>query len=236
MKNEIQPLGFVVNHWSPPSRPVRENMSGIYCRLEPLAVEKHATELFDAYTLDEEGRLWTYLPYGPFATFHEYKSWLENICAGSDPLFFAVIDTKSNRAVGVASYLRIDPANGSIEVGHLCYSPLMQKTVIATEAMFLMMGHVFELGYRRYEWKCNSLNEPSRKAAQRLGFSYEGTFRQAAVIKGRNRDTSWYSIIDTEWPALKTAYSAWLNPDNFAEGGQKIRLSDLTQSLLACCG
>jgi RimJ/RimL family protein N-acetyltransferase len=151
----------------------------------------------------------------------------------SDPLFFAIVDKALKRAVGVASYLRIDPRHGSIEVGHLMFSPLLQGKPAATEAMFLMMERAFEMGYRRYEWKCNALNEPSRRAAQRLGLSYEGLFRQAAVVKGRNRDTAWYAAIDQEWPALKAAFQKWLEPSNFDEGGrQRVALSTLTAPLL----
>ena len=145
---------------------------------------------------------------------------------GNDPLFYAILDQATNRAVGVAGYLRIDPRNGSIEVGHLGYSPLLQRTPAATEAMYLMMARAFELGYRRYEWKCDSLNEPSRAAALRLGFVFEGIFRQAVVVKGRNRDTAWFSVIDSEWPALKAAFVNWLAPDNFDEQGRQLaRLS-----------
>lgn len=149
-----------------------------------------------------------------------------------DPLFFVIFDLQAGKAVGMASYCRIMPAAGSIEVGHIHYSALLKRSAMATEAMFLMMQHSFELGYRRYEWKCDALNEPSKAAAQRLGFSYEGTFRQATVYKGRSRDTAWFSIIDSDWPALRTAYEQWLNPSNFdSQGSQRIRLSDLTRPL-----
>jgi len=152
-------------------------------------------------------------------------------CLGEDPLFHAIVERKTGEAVGVASYLRIDPANGVIEVGHINYSPLLQRTRAATEAMFLMMRRVFdELGYRRYEWKCDALNAPSRAAAGRYGFRFEGIFRQATVYKGRNRDTAWYAIIDKDWPALKAAYERWLAPENFdAEGRQRVRLAALVE-------
>jgi RimJ/RimL family protein N-acetyltransferase len=171
---------------------------------------------------------WTYLPYGPFNDRADYHAWVEQIAKADDPFFHAIVDRSTKKAIGVASLMRIDPLNGVIEVGHINYSPLLQGTSAATEAMFLLMRRVFdELGYRRYEWKCNSLNGPSRAAALRLGFQYEGLFRQAAVVKGRNRDTAWYSIIDREWPALKRAYQAWLSPDNFTHtGAQLLRLSD----------
>ena len=226
------PLGIPVPGWKPPPCPVRETMEGRYCRLEPLDPARHAAALFAANALDTAGRSWTYLPYGPFENLTSYHSWMEQFCAGTDPLFYAII-TGAQDAVGVASYLRIDPAKGSIEVGHLNYSPLLQRTRAATEAMFLIMKHAFELGYRRYEWKCHALNAASRAAAQRLGFSFEGVFRQAAVIKGRNRDTAWYAAIDQEWPALRQAFLQWLAPENFdAQGMQRQRLGDLTGPIL----
>lgn len=208
-------------------------MAGRFCRLEPLNPEKHAAGLYAANALDNDGKNWTYLPYGPFRTFEEYCDWTNRICASSDPLFYAIVDRAEDKAVGVASYLRIDPQNGSIEVGHINYSPLLQRLPAATEAMYLMMKHAFELGYRRYEWKCDALNTPSRQAAQRLGFSFEGLFRQAVVVKGRNRDTAWYAMIDTEWPALNQAFLQWLDPANFDEQGkQRTRLSGLTASII----
>jgi RimJ/RimL family protein N-acetyltransferase len=173
------------------------------------------------------------MAYGPFATLVDYRTWVEGSARGNDPMFFAIVDRTTGKAVGVASYLRIDPANGCIEVGHLAYSPLLQRKPAASEAMYLMMEQAFKLGYRRYEWKCNALNAPSRAAAQRLGFSYEGIFRQATVVKGRNRDTAWYSIIDAEWPPLQRAFQTWLAPENFdAQGKQRKRLSSLTAPLL----
>lgn len=228
-----QPVGLAVAQWTPPPLPNHEAMAGRFCRLEPLDPQRHAADLYAANTMDREGRSWTYLPYGPFASLEEYRRWLEQCCCGSDPQFYAIVDTQSGSAAGVASYLRITPASGTIEVGHLNYSPLLQRTAAATEAMYLMMARAFELGYRRYEWKCNALNAPSRAAAQRLGFSYEGVFRQATVVKGRNRDTAWYAAIDAEWPALKAAFEQWLNADNFdEEGRQRTSLSELTAPIL----
>jgi len=203
-------------------------MEGRFCRLEPLEPAKHSASLYAANALDADGRMWTYLPYGPFDTQDDYMAWLEEMCRKSDPSFYAVVDKPAARAVGVASYLRIDPRAGSVEVGHLGYSPLLQRTPAATEAMFLMMQKAFDLGYRRYEWKCNALNGPSRTAAQRLGFSFEGVFRQANVVKGRNRDTAWYSVMNHEWPSLKETFLRWLHPKNFDEQGrQRVRLSAL---------
>jgi RimJ/RimL family protein N-acetyltransferase len=225
-----QPIGFPVPDWSPRPRPPKTPMTGRYCRIEPLDPARHAAELFEANSSDREGRIWTYMAYGPFATLEDYRDWLERFCTGDDPLFHAIIDNASGKTLGVASYLRIDPANGVIEVGHINYSPLLQRTPAATEAMVLMMRRVFdELGYRRYEWKCDALNAPSRAAADRLGFRFEGVFRQATVYKNRNRDTAWYAIIDRDWPALRAAFEQWLDPANFGAGGrQRVRLSELT--------
>jgi len=224
-----QPIGEPVPGWSPRPRPPRTPLEGRHCRLEPLDAGRHAAALHAAYAEDLEGRLWTYLPYGPYASAAEYASWVESVQSLEDPVFFAIAEPASGRPLGVASYLRIDPPNGSIEVGHLCFAPALQATTAATEAMFLMMRRAFdELGYRRYEWKCDSLNAPSRAAAERLGFVYEGTFRQAVVVKGRNRDNAWYSITDREWPALCEAFEAWLAPANFDAGGrQRRRLAEL---------
>ncbi len=228
-----QPVGFSLQDWTPPPSPPREPMAGHRCRLEPLEPDRHGQDLHEANGQDREGRLWTYLPCGPFVTLHSYLEWMESTCRGSDPLFFAIVDPASGRATGVASYLRIAPQNGSIEVGHINYAPPLQRTVAATEVMFLMMKRAFELGYRRYEWKCDALNAPSRAAAQRLGLSFEGVFRQATHYKGRNRDTAWYAAIDKEWPELETAFRRWLDPGNFDEQGrQKSRLSDSTASIL----
>jgi RimJ/RimL family protein N-acetyltransferase len=199
----------------------------------PLDPDRHAEALFEANAADMDGRSWTYLAYGPFHTLSAYRAWMEATCLGTDPLFFAIVDAATGRPGGVASYLRITPAAGAIEVGHLHYSPGLKRTPASTEAMYLMMGRAFGLGYRRYEWKCDALNAASRAAAGRLGLSFEGVFRQAAVYKGRNRDTAWYAATDAEWPALRAAFLAWLDPGNFdADGRQRTRLSDLTRPLL----
>ncbi|MCU0648434.1 MAG: GNAT family N-acetyltransferase [Gemmatimonadaceae bacterium] len=228
-----QPIGPIVRDWSPPPRPVRVTLDGRYCRLEPLDVERHAAALFAANALDVDGRNWTYLFNGPFETFEPYREWVAQAAAGSDPLFFAIVDVRSGEAVGVASYLRIDPANGVIEVGHINYSPRLQRSPAATEAMYLMARHVFDLGYRRYEWKCNALNAPSRRAAVRYGFSFEGIFRQAVIVKGRNRDTSWYAMLDADWPGIRAAFEQWLAPENFdAAGTQRVALGTLTARYL----
>lgn len=228
--NELgQPIGFAMPDWEPCARPPRKPMQGRYVCLEPVTVADHAQDLFDAFAADTENRIWTYLPYGPFASVDDCRAWIETTCLGDDPLFHAIIDSDTGKAVGVASYLRIEPAVGVIEVGHINYAPALQKTRGATEAMYLLMRRVFaELGYRRYEWKCDALNAGSCAAADRLGFSYEGQFRQATMYKGRNRDTSWYSILDNEWPALQRAYEVWLDPSNFGDGDvQKKSLASL---------
>jgi RimJ/RimL family protein N-acetyltransferase len=223
-----QPIGPPLPSWTTRLHPPHTAMRGRICRLEPLEAERHARALYDAYAEDADGRNWTYLPYGPFASAEAYAEWVNAVQHGDDPLFYAIVLEGSQRPVGVASYLRIEPAMGVIEVGHLCYAPALQRSAAATEAMYLMMRRAFdELGYRRYEWKCDSLNAPSRRAAERLGFCYEGTFRQMMVIKRRSRDSAWYSIVDSEWPALRAAFERWLDPANFdASGMQRRRLED----------
>ncbi len=228
-----QPVGQLIADWEAPPSPTRDVQYGRFCRVEPLNSTVHAESLYAANQQDEQGRNWTYLPYGPFESLAEYRTWIEQACSGDDPLFFAIRDLATGESIGVASYLRITPAVGSIEVGHLNFSPKLQKTPAATEAMFLMMKQAFELGYRRYEWKCDALNAPSRAAALRLGLSFEGVFRQHAIVRGRNRDTAWYAAIDTEWPALRAAFQTWLAPQNFDESGQqRMRLSVLTAAVL----
>ena len=222
--NLEQPIGIPLPAWLPCPVPPPAEMTGQYCVLAPVDLGLHAKELFQAFAQDKISRNWTYLPYGPFASFESFREWMHTTCTGSDPLFHTIVDLSSERPVGLASYLRIEPESGVIEVGHIHYSPLLQKTRPATEAMYLMMKRVFDgLGYRRYEWKCDALNGPSRRAAERLGFQFEGIFRQATVYKGRNRDTAWYSIIDREWPALRTALEQWLSPENFDNHGRQIR-------------
>ncbi len=224
--NDKQSIGFAVDGWTPRPFPPRTPMTGRLCRVEPLDIERHATQLHEANLDDTERLNWTYLHSEPSGDLPAYRGWLEKMTAANDPFFHAIIDNRTGEAAGVAAYLRIDPANGVIEVGHINYSPRLQRTAAATEAMALMMHRVFdELGYRRYEWKCDSLNAPSRVAAERLGFRFEGIFRQAMVYKGRNRDTAWYSITDREWPSVKAGFDRWLDPANFdADGRQRSRL------------
>ncbi len=224
-----QPIGEALPGWSGREPPGRAPMEGRFCRLEALDPAAHAGDLFEAYSADREGRVWTYMAHGPFASRRDFDAWIEPASRSGDPLFHAILDRASGKAVGVASYLRIVPAFGVIEVGNIAYAPVLQRTAAASEAMFLMMARVFdELGYRRYEWKCDSLNAPSRRAAERLGFTYDGLFEQAVVYKGRNRDTAWFSLLDRDWPATKAAYEAWLAPDNFdAQGRQRRPLAEL---------
>ncbi len=221
-----QPTGTPLPDWQGARLPPRTAMVGRSCRVEPLDPERHGAALYRAYAEDTGDSIWTYMSSGPFENERAFRAWVEQVSPGADPMFHAVVPESSGEAQGMASYMRIDAGNGVIEVGHIALAPALQRTRAATEAMYLMMRRVFdELGYRRYEWKCDSLNKPSRAAARRLGFSYEGTFRQAIVYKGRNRDTAWFSVIDSEWPALKQAFEAWLDPANFdAAGRQKRRL------------
>lgn len=230
-------LGVPVPNWVAPPSPDQmqwgDEMQGRYMRLEPLKAARHCGDLFAAFAADAKNQIWDYLPYGPFAMAADLADWMRATCAGPDPYFFAIVDQATHRAVGVASYLRINPDSGSIEVGHINFAPQLQSTVGATEAMYLMMRWAFMAGYRRYEWKCNSLNVKSRRAAQRLGLSYEGVFRQATISKGRNRDTAWFAAIDAEWPSLQIAFENWLQPENFdAAGQQKRALSAMTEAVL----
>lgn len=223
-----QPIGPDVPGWTGCASIPRTAMQGHYCDVVPLETS-HSADLHTAYSADKTGALWTYMPTGPFGSLAEVTDWVKACSQSTDPLFVAIIDKRNSKAIGVASFLRMDPANGVAEVGYIAFSPALQKTPMATEAMYLMMRRVLgELGYRRYEWKCDALNAASQAAAKRLGFSYEGTFRQAIVYKGRNRDTAWFSIIDKDWPRIQTAFENWLAPDNFDDNGlQRQRLNAL---------
>lgn len=227
----MNPLGAPVPGWSPRPRPGPEVLEGRHVRLERLTVA-HAAALHDASAGHDA--LWDYIPYGPFPDAAAYSGWVESVEGAPDPVFYALCPLPEARPLGVASFMRIAPEAGCIEVGGIMMSPRLQRTRAATEAMVLMMRWAFEAGYRRYEWKCDSLNAPSRRAAQRYGFSYEGTFRQALVVKGRNRDTAWFSVIDGEWPRLRAAYETWLAPENFdADGRQRVSLAALTAPIRA---
>jgi RimJ/RimL family protein N-acetyltransferase len=219
-------------NWSPARTPERSPLEGEAVRLEPVDPARHARDLSTA----SEGApsLWDHLAYGPFENQEAFTDWLEDRAASDDPLFYAIIDRASGRAQGMASYMRIVPEHGVIEIGHIWFAPILQRTRQATEAIYLMARHAFDdLGYRRFEWKCDSLNEPSRRAAERFGFVYEGVFRQHMVVKGRNRDTAWFSIVDGEWPAVRAGFEAWLSPDNFDEEGHQLRsLAEVRDSLV----
>ena len=220
-------LGFLVPDFTPPPAPEGVTLEGRFVRLERMDPDTHAADLHRAYSGHDA--LWDFMPYGPFLSAAGYHRWAKDASSGGDPLFHVLRDAVTGRAGGVASYLRIAPEAGSIEVGHICIAPELSRSPATTEAMFLMMDWAFSNGYRRYEWKCNALNLPSRRAAQRLGFSYEGIFRQHLVSKGRNRDTAWFAVIDAEWPALREAFAAWLAPSNFdSNGRQREKLADLT--------
>ena len=217
-----QPVGEALPYWTTRPLPTRTAIAGRFCRLEPLDPARHAADLYTAFSQAADGRDWTYMTAGPFTSLADYRAHAERAAASTDPLHFAVIDNRSGQAVGTLSLMRIDPANGVIEVGHVAFSPLLKRTPIATEAQYLLMRYAFDtLGYRRFEWKCDSLNAPSRQAAARLGFHFEGVFRQAVVYCGRTRDTAWFSIIDGEWSGLRDAFERWLAPGNFDARGQQ---------------
>ncbi len=232
-----QPIGEALPDWTPPPVPARAALVGRWASLEPLDPARHGDELWDAALQDPEGRSWTWLGDGPFESRAEFDALLARNAAGADPMFFALRSAATGRAEGWCSLMRIAPSAGTIEVGWIWWGPRMQRTPAATEAIFLLMREVFRLGYRRFEWKCDTLNAASRAAAMRFGFSYEGVFRQAVVYKGRSRDTAWYAMIDREAPRLEAAYAAWLDPANFdAEGRQKTRLAELTAPVLVARG
>lgn len=218
-----QPVGEPLPDWHGALWPDGRTLQGRYCRLEVLDPGRHAETLHAAFSEDRTGELWTYMVDGPYAGFDEFLAALEEACSAQDVLYYAVVEAGSERALGRAAFLRIDPGMGSMEVGSIAYSPRLQRTVMATEAMYLMMRHAFDdLGFRRYEWKCDSLNAASRRAAERLGFSYEGLFRQAMVYKGRNRDTAWYAMVDGDWPRIRQGFERWLAPENFDADGRQL--------------
>ena len=223
--------GEVVSGFKVPPHPKGISIDGKLVSIKPLIANEFAEELFMANALDKEGINWEYLPYGPFENLSDYIDWIQSFEEHNDPVFFAIISKKLKKAIGIASYLRINPNDGLIEVGHINYSPLLQRTTEGTEAMFLMMQWAFDNGYRRYEWKCNALNMRSRKAAQRLGFSYEGVFRQMTISKGRNRDTAWFAIIDKDWQVIEKCFHLFLSDINLDEKS-KYSLSSLTKPLL----
>lgn len=217
-----------LQNWTPRPKPERKVLEGRYVRLEPLDPKKHGDELFAASSVVDADQRFTWLFEFPPATREEFEPWLEKVAKSEDPLFFAVVDKASGKVAGRQTLMRIDPTHGVIEIGSIYWGPLISRKPAATEAQFLFMQYIFdELGYRRYEWKCHNENEPSKRAAERFGFSFEGIFRQHMVAKGKNRDTAWFSILDSEWPALRQAYQAWLAPENFdSDGQQKKKLEE----------
>jgi RimJ/RimL family protein N-acetyltransferase len=221
-----QPVGLRVADASPAPRPGPVTLTGRFGTVERLDPARHGATLWEAMR-GHEG-LWAYNPFGPFPDGAVFSAWLAERATVADPYYYAIVD-REGRAVGIATLMEIRPATRVIEVGHICYSPALQRTPLATEAQYLLACYVFEqLGYRRYEWKCNVLNAPSYRAAQRFGFTYEGLFRQHMIVKGRNRDTAWFSMLDTEWPARKAAFERWLAPENFdREGRQRASLAAL---------
>jgi RimJ/RimL family protein N-acetyltransferase len=214
-----------------PSGPV--TLTGRFAHIERLDAARHGAEIWEAVKGKDD--IWTHMAYGPFADFRAFSEWLAGRAALDDPLCYVVIDRWAGRALGVATLMEIRPAMGVVEVGHIVFSPALQRTPIATEAQYLLARHVFDdLGYRRYEWKCDALNAASRRAAERLGFVFEGVFRQHMIVKGRNRDTAWYAMLDKEWPRARAAFEQWLVPENFdSKGCQRRRLEDIRQSIKA---
>lgn len=225
-----QPVGVSLPDWTPRALPEPGLLQGQYCRLEHFDAAKHGDSLLQAYA-GSDAREWTYLPVGPFANEAAWREHFVHMSASRDPLHFAIVDQHTGLAVGSVSLMRQDPVNGCIEVGYVQYSPRLKQSRLATEAQYLLMAYAIgELGYRRYEWKCDALNAPSRAAAQRLGFQFEGIFRQAIIYKGRTRDTAWFSLLDSEWPSLSVVLQQWLAADNFdSKGQQRASLSTLTR-------
>jgi RimJ/RimL family protein N-acetyltransferase len=218
MKTDALPIGPALN-WQPVPAPQKRAIEGTYVRLEPVDVARHEEDLFTLSKGSDE--IWTYLGYGPFADLASFRTWLSGCAQSRDPLFVTIVDKASGRASGMASFLRIAPADGVIEIGHIWIAPAIQRTRQATEAIFLLMREAFDLGYRRLEWKCNALNAPSRRAALRFGFTFEGIFRQHMIVKGRNRDTAWFAMLDHEWPRIRAAFERWLAPENYDAAGRE---------------
>lgn len=232
--SEAEPQGPVVDPLPTGAAPDPHGaLDGRTVMLVPVEVTAHASDLYESFaTSDPKGMIWQYMSYGPFESEAAFRDWLLGREISDDPLFYAIIDKATGKAHGMMSYLRAEPAHGVIEIGHIWFSPALQRTRQATEAIYLTMTHAFDaLNYRRLEWKCNANNDASRRAAGRFGFTFEGVFRQHMVLKGRNRDTAWYAILDCEWPHLKKAYESWLDDANFdADGTQRKSLSDLVSA------
>lgn len=233
MTESSPPVGVPVPDWQPPAAPGFAGLAGRYAQLERLDPASHADDLHAANSEDQNGLIWDYLANGPYENLAAYRAWADQAAPLSDPMFFAIRNLETNQLGGVAAYMRIAPEAGSIEVGSINFAPCLQQTRAGTEAIFLMMRWAFEAGYRRFEWKCDALNARSRAAAVRYGLTFEGIFRQALVVKGRNRDTAWYAAIDNEWPALRGAFETWLSPSNFGPDGVQIQsLRGLTRAAL----
>lgn len=227
-----QPVGPTVDGWLGCPPPTRTSLQGRHVQLEPLSSKAHSEALFSAFDDPDDAPAWTYMGYGPFTAAHQLREWAQWAESGDDPLFFAwMVD---DRAVGFASLMRAVPAHGSIEIGHVALAPRLRRTRAATEGFFLLMAHCFDtLGYRRLEWKCDALNAPSRVAADRLGFTYEGTFQAHLVIKGRRRDTAWFAMTDETWPVVRAGFVRWLSDDNFVDGQQLLGLRACREPLSA---
>lgn len=222
--DDDQPIGLAVPGWSERALPPHTPLVGRTCSVEKLDADRHAADLFAAYAEAPDQRDWTYLSVGPFADAASYGAHVRREAVKTDPFHHAIVEGASGRPIGTAALMRIDPRNGVIEIGHIAYAPRLQRSRAGTEAIYLLLRRVFdELGYRRCEWKCDSLHATSRRAAERYGFRFEGIFRQAVVYKGRTRDTAWFSIIDGEWPAIRQAFERWLSPDNFDADGRQRR-------------
>lgn len=225
-----QPIGRTLKDWKTRPRPSSSSFFGRWCDVQRLNPDRHGPSLFQAISQPDAAGLWTYLHYGPFAEIEEFTSWLWTMAASEDPLCFAIVDRVTGHALGIAAYLNVLPDEGRFEIGHIFFTPGLQRTTAATEALFLMLDRAFgEWGYRRCEWKCDDLNAASKAAAVRRGFRLDGVFLQSCIYKGRNRDTAWFSILDNDWERLRPAYTSWLDPSNFdADGRQKSSLRPAT--------
>lgn len=210
-----------LSHWQGAPRPERVALDGRYALLEPLNVARHGADLLASAQAPGAADRFRYLFEEAPADAAAFQGWIDKAAAGADPFFYAVVDKRTGRAEGRQSLMRIDPVHGVIEIGNILWGPAIARSRIATEALFLFARHAFDLGYRRFEWKCNNLNEPSKRAAERFGFTFEGIFRQHMVVKGRNRDTAWFAMTNQDWPRIKAGYEAWLAPDNFDAAGQQ---------------
>lgn len=227
-----------LSRWTPRERPARAPLEGRFVRLEPLDAARHGEGLYAASATQDADDRFRYLAERAPDDVAAFRAWLEKTAASEDPLHFAVIDRASGRIAGRQSLMRIDAANGVVEIGNILWNDPVARRPAATEALFLFARHAFDtLGYRRFEWKCNDRNEPSKRAALRFGFTFEGVFRQHMVVKGENRDTAWFAMIDRDWPAIRGAFEAWLAPENFdGEGGQKRRLDDIRAQIAGNSG